>query len=196
LADQYLFSQLPLVTLSLFPSLIKLLFMSLITTLAAVIAMIFTAVAMVFDLKVRRIPNALTVSAFFAGIGFHAITAGWSGLGFALLGFVAGFCPLLLLWLIGGGGGGDVKLMGALGTWLGGPVTLVIFIGSAVTAIVWLVVARFGRALGSDRDVTEGQCDDSTVNVKNASPTMLPYAIPVAITTWAWMLLKFAVEVS
>jgi len=75
----------------------------------------FTAVAAVSDLRTRRLPNWLTVPAFAAGLLAHTVVNGFAGLGFALLGFATGFGLLLVLWLIGGGGGGDVKLMGALG---------------------------------------------------------------------------------
>ena len=103
-------------------------------------AMTLTAIALIFDLRLRRIPNALTVLFFILGLSFHIVLAGWPGLRFSLLGFAAGFGPLFLLWLLGGGGGGDVKMMGALGAWLGGPVTILIFLGSAIAAIPCLLL--------------------------------------------------------
>ena len=104
------------------------------TTLFAVI--LFTSAAVVFDLRSRRIPNWLTVSSGALGLVYHLATGGISGLGFGLGGFVVGFGVLLVLWLVGGGGGGDVKLMGAVGAWLGPVPTIMIFIGSVAFAIL------------------------------------------------------------
>lgn len=164
--------------------------MTQVETIAALIAMMFTALAMGFDVKMRRIPNVLTISALLAGIAFHTLTTGLPGLGFSLTGFAAGFSILLLLWLIGGGGGGDVKLMGALGAWVGGPVILIIFIGSALTAILWMVVTLISRAMRRIQPVASGKASDVTVDAERSSKGLLPYAIPVAITTWIWMLTK------
>jgi prepilin peptidase CpaA len=161
-------------------------------TITAFIAMVFTAVAMGYDLKTRRIPNGLTVSAFAAGIAFHTIASGFSGLGFSLMGFVAGFLPMVLLWLIGGGGGGDVKLMGALGAWVGGPVVLIIFIGSAATTMLWMIVTLIGRALLRGQPVANVKSNDVALDMEASPNGLLPYAIPVAMTTWVWMLIKFA----
>jgi len=165
-------------------------------TITAFIAMVFTAVAMGYDLKTRRIPNALTVTAFAVGIAFHAITSGFSGLGLSLTGFLAGFLPMALLWLIGGGGGGDVKLMGALGAWVGGPVVLIIFIGSAATTMLWMILTLIGRALFRGQPVASVKSNDVTVDIEESSNGLLPYAIPVAITTWTWMLIKFAASMA
>ena len=115
----------------------------------AIAALAFTGTATYFDLKFRKIPNGLTVSAFAAGLIFHLVTQGASGLGLAMGGFAAGFLPLLVLWLIGGGGGGDVKLMGALGAWLGAPVTLIVFFGSAIVALVMMISLMVWRSMAS-----------------------------------------------
>ena len=60
------------------------------------IAVLMT-IAVVIDVKTRRIPNWLTVSAFVTGIAYHVITNGWQGLGFSMAGFGVGFGILLVL---------------------------------------------------------------------------------------------------
>ena len=63
-----------------------------------------------------------------------------------------GFGILLVLWLIGGGGGGDVKLMGALGAWVGASLIMKVFFVSAVLIAVMacgvLVLAFFTHGFG------------------------------------------------
>ena len=85
---------------------------------------VFTAVGLVCDLRMRKLPNKLTVPAFCAGLLFHAVYGLWQArlweeLVFPLGGLPLGFGLILILWFIGGSGGGDVKFMGALGAWLG-----------------------------------------------------------------------------
>ena len=76
----------------------------------------FVAIAVCTDLRSRRIPNWLTVSAFLGALAFHLAVTGWTGLASSMCGFATGFGTLFVLFLIGGGGGGDVKLMGRRGS--------------------------------------------------------------------------------
>src|ERR1051326_4434993 len=72
------------------------------------------------DVRYRRIPNMVVLSALIAGLAINSAFAGWQGLGSSLLGFGLGFVPMLLLHIFGAMGAGDVKLFGAVGTMLGG----------------------------------------------------------------------------
>jgi prepilin peptidase CpaA len=155
----------------------------------------FTLVAAVMDLRTRRLPNWLTVSAWAVAIVFHSVTSGLSGLAMALAGFAAGFGILLVLWLIGGGGGGDVKLMGALGAWLGVQLTVVVFVLSTVLAVFAAIIALCLRAAqrglpaamrGKRREKSNNRAADQEEKAKRR---LLPYALPVAVGTWmvlAW----------
>src|SRR6187402_2302320 len=71
------------------------------------------------DLRTRRVPNALTLGAALAAVAFHAATSAGSGLLFAVLGWGVGLLMFLPLFALRGIGGGDVKLLAALGAWLG-----------------------------------------------------------------------------
>ncbi len=171
--------------------------------LALIAAIPLTVVALVWDLRTRRIPNWLTVSAFAAALVFHtvagALAAGWSGawagLGTSLAGFGAGFGLLLILWLVGGGGGGDVKLMGALGAWIGARLILVVFLGSAVVAFVmligvftWQAVSRAGQPAyaGAGGRARGGDAKQQMHSARR----VIPYAFPAAVATWALVGLK------
>ncbi len=153
----------------------------------------FTVAALVTDLRSRRIPNVLTVSAFALALVFHLWISGWSGLGFAIAGFGVGFGVMLVLWLIGGGGGGDVKLMGAVGTWVGVVGTTFIFLGGVLVAILMtlgilvarsLAPGRFGRTLGKP---AEGQ----VLPARARGRTLIPFAVPVCVATWGFVAVKF-----
>jgi prepilin peptidase CpaA len=153
----------------------------------------FTGAALVTDLRSRRIPNAVTVSAFALALAFHLWNSGWSGLGFAIAGFAVGFGVMLVLWLIGGGGGGDVKLMGAVGTWVGVVGTTFIFLGGVVVAILMtvgilairaLAPGRFGRRLGQP---AQGQI----LPERARGRTLVPFAVPVCVATWGFVAVKF-----
>src|SRR6185436_20859653 len=76
-------------------------------------------VACVTDIRSRRIPNVLTFGAAVAAVLFPGATAGTSGLLVALGGWVVGLLLFLPFFALGGMGGGDVKLLAALGAWIG-----------------------------------------------------------------------------
>src|SRR5215211_7188283 len=81
------------------------------------------------DVKYRRIPNLIVLTALISGIAINSFFGGWHGLTNSLLGFGLGFIPMLLLHIFGAMGAGDVKLSGAVGTILGVglmPTTLVL----------------------------------------------------------------------
>jgi prepilin peptidase CpaA len=75
--------------------------------------------AAVTDIAWRRIPNILTGPLFLTGLAFAVWSGGWAGLAEGFLAAVLLAFPYILLFIFAGGGGGDAKLMGALGAWLG-----------------------------------------------------------------------------
>ena len=76
------------------------------------------AVAVLYDLGWRRIPNAISGFVFFSAIALRGHDqGGWaavSGVGAAALVVAALYRP----WLMGGIGGGDVKLAAATAAWV------------------------------------------------------------------------------
>ena len=155
-----------------------------------------------------RIPNALTVPACVAGLLFHLAVglfyAGMAGAGqkllFCLLGFAVGFGILLVLWLTGGGGGGDVKLMGALGTWLGPIYTFQVFVVSAAYvaigvfgALIWhssrmgwrRTKSRYLSSEGNPSRVGTGAGTKKGKQKPKRKRRLVCYAVPVAFATWS-----------
>src|SRR5262245_49416845 len=79
------------------------------------------AVGAVWDVRTGRVPNTLTYTAVLAGLALNALLPAPAGLGLgaAALGILVAAGPLFLVYLAGGLGGGDVKLMAAVGAFLG-----------------------------------------------------------------------------
>jgi prepilin peptidase CpaA len=100
------------------------------------------------DLRTRRVPNALTVSLAVAGVA--GAVSGLSGLsvGASLFGFVIGLLLMLPGYLFGATGAGDVKLLAAVGAWLGpAPVGTAFLYTAVVGGVLALIVARRRRRL-------------------------------------------------
>jgi prepilin peptidase CpaA len=116
--------------------------------------MVVTAVVVgiaVMDLSRFRIPNAVTFPFALTGIAFNAIQGGGWGLGHSLAGAAIGFVLLLVPFLAGGFGGGDVKLLTAIGAWVGAVAVLEIFVVSAVIlGLVSLLVILANRNVRQD----------------------------------------------
>lgn len=120
---------------------------------SAVAVLAVTIAAAVLDRKTGKIPNWLTYGAIAGGMVVHSLLGGLHGqegadmgLAGAMLGLLAGFVPLALIWRAGGIGGGDAKLMGGIGA-LGGwefvlSAMLYGFLATAVMAVVVMIRKR------------------------------------------------------
>ena len=95
--------------------------------------------ASLLDLLRRRLPNLLTVGAALIGLILALWQGGLDSLIQSLLGLLLGFALLLPGYIMGFTGGGDVKLMAAVGGFLGP--TLLLY------AFVLYILAALGFAL-------------------------------------------------
>ena len=168
--------------------------------LAALVAS-FTLAAAVIDYRTKKIPNWLTVPSAIAALLFHLVSGGGTGLLWALSGFAVGFALLILPWILGGGGMGDVKLLAALGTWLGPLMILPAFGLGAVCALIMgvmlMVASTFTSGISTTqrRFLNKGGAATATAGSPRKYKRVLPFAVPVAIGTWlvlAWMLISAA----
>jgi len=71
------------------------------------------------DLRSCRVPNWLTVSAMVMGLSGHVVNNGLAGMIFSLEGLGLGLMLFLVFYVIGGMGAGDVKLLAAVGSFIG-----------------------------------------------------------------------------
>jgi prepilin peptidase CpaA len=164
------------------PATLKLLYLAIVTAVVTVAAVI--------DFRFWKIPNWLSVSLAAAGVVVRLALESdrWEAFKDMGLGFVIGFGILFVLWLIAGGGAGDVKLMGAVGIWVGTKIGLV-FIATAVV-VVLIEAVRFVKRLiaPSPKDRTAGTLE-MFKGKSNKRRLGLPYAVPLAIVCWIWLAL-------
>lgn len=167
--------------------------MSSLHLLAALVSL-FVITAAILDFRTKKIPNWVTIPAAIAAIVYHAVAPTGIGVLWALLGLAVGFSLLILPWLLGGGGMGDVKLLAALGAWLGPLTILAVFGGSAVLAAIMaagvMVSGTVTRGISSTRRRYLSVDSDED---RPKPRRVIPFAVPVAISTvviLALMLLK------
>ncbi len=108
--------------------------------------LVIAAFACLCDLRTRRIPNTLTFGAAGAAVVFHLFTGGVGGGALAVGGWFVGIALMFGLYALGGLGAGDVKLLGALGAWLGpvGAAWVVLYTGISGGVIALVVAAMHG----------------------------------------------------
>jgi len=155
------------------------------------------ALAAAIDAKQRRIPNWLTFSLLLAGILRAGLTGGAAGLAVSGEGIAVGAAVPLALFAIGALGGGDVKLMGAIGAWLGPGPAFAVYLTQAVIGlgIVLIQALMQGRTRALFRNtvviaagfacVPELGLGQAVQNGKQCRSIdrPLPYAVPVFVAT-------------
>ncbi len=104
----------------------------------------WTMIAMVvlaagIDVGTRRIPNVLTVTGFVIALALRGLV-GWDPLVAGLAGAGLGFVVSVPLFLLGGMGGGDVKLLTAVGAFLGPQQLFVALLATALVGGLMAVV--------------------------------------------------------
>ena len=106
-----------------------------------IVAIIFTTICVVTDLRERRIPNVITLPMILIGILYMGIFNGWSGLGASILGMFLISFPYVIVFALGGMGGGDVKLMAAIGAWLGPAIGVWVLLMTVLSGLIITVIS-------------------------------------------------------
>lgn len=147
------------------------------------------------DYAERRVPNWLNATIALVGLGLQFAFFGWSGVGVGLLGMLVGFGTLIVPWMMHGMGAGDVKLMAAIGCWLGPALTLWSFCVGAVLggiAAVAMIVStgRTVHALANIQTIRNKLRRWDTAFGEyggarsfGATSQLLPYGVPLTFGT-------------
>ncbi len=158
-------------------------------------------VAAVTDLGTRRIPNWLTVSALVLALGLR----GFAGVEFFLTGLAAAAITFLLclpVFALGGLGGGDVKLLTAVGAFLGlerlwGALAVTCIVGGLFALITvvrrgrvketfWNMYMIFGRLRTGSAYAGWKEDSGDGLNIRSAGALTQPYGVAIAIgAIWA-----------
>lgn len=147
------------------------------------------------DYKERRVPNWLNAAIALAGFLAQAHFCGWQGLATGAAGLAVGFAVLIIPWLMHGMGAGDVKLMMAIGVWLGPWVTFLSFcvgavVGGVIAVVMILSTGRLWNAYANLATIANKVSNRSTIftefgSAKSFGSTsqLLPYGVPLTIGT-------------
>jgi prepilin peptidase CpaA len=166
--------------------------------LAAAAVLVLCAAACYTDVTTRRIPNSLTFGAAAVALVFHLVTGGPTALLSSAGGWLLGVALFAPFFILGGMGAGDVKLLAAIGAWLGPEAVawtaLYASLAGGALAIVVAVSAGYLRQALTNLWVLVGYWRVAgfksfpELTLRSSSSPRLAYAIPVSagamITLW------------
>lgn len=151
------------------------------------------AIATFTDLRSRRIPNWLVLPFMVGGLAVSTWQHGWSGLGHSLEGLALGAVLYGILSFMGGMGMGDVKLVAAIGAWVGPDQLFVALVITAmaggVMALIWALKGGFlGELFSGAGDLIfgfrkRGLSPHPELVLSNPLTRKMPYAPAIAIGT-------------
>jgi prepilin peptidase CpaA len=146
-------------------------------------------VACGWDLGTRRIPQAVTLGGAVAALLFHAASSGWTGAMLSGSGWALGIAIFFVPFALGGLGAGDVKLLGALGAWVGpgDVIWLALYAGIAggiLAVLVSLARGYCAEALANLRLLTthwmvNGIRPLPELTLEHSRGPRLAYAVPI-----------------
>ncbi|MBD5632836.1 MAG: prepilin peptidase [Candidatus Eremiobacteraeota bacterium] len=141
------------------------------------------ALAVITDLRARRVPNALCAALAVAALTLHAMQ-GWVAFAVALATLVVvlalGSVAFSFRWL----GGGDVKLLAAGAATLGLPDAFPFLVytalaGGVLALVVALATGRLRAVVASVTLILRPLAFHGTTAVAPRNPIMLPYAVAI-----------------
>ncbi|ABB06248.1 A24 family peptidase [Burkholderia lata] len=156
------------------------------------------------DIATRRIPNRLVLlglaGALVSQCMLHGVLAGVLGW---LAGAATGFALLLPFYLLRGMAAGDVKLMLAIGAWVGAEMTFYIvlatFLAGGIGAIAYALLRGRMRQMWANvraliaRRRSQGASDEAAGSpVEIASVGTLPYGVAIAAGTLGMLFVSCA----
>jgi prepilin peptidase CpaA len=165
-------------------------------TTAEIVAVAVVIVACIWDVATSRIPNVLTFTAVGLALAFHAVAG--AGAPYAARGLLAGLVVFFPMFALGAMGAGDVKLMAALGAWIGWKAVLFVALygslaGGAIAILIGMRRRYLRKALSNLRLLAtywwvEGVKPFPALTLEAKDSQRLPYALAIAaglaVTVW------------
>jgi len=149
--------------------------------------------AAVIDIRSRRIPNWLSLPYLVAGVAVSAYWGGITGVGSSIAGIGLATVVVGILWYLRGMGMGDLKLLAAVGAWVGPGQLLLALVATGIAGgflalgyALWH--GSVGRALDGTAELIlrlpeKGFRPHRTITLDNADALKMPYAPAIAIGT-------------
>ena len=162
------------------------------------VVVLIVVVACLSDIVTARVPNALTFTAAALALAFHAFAPQGGGVLVGMTGLLAGLAVFFPLFALGAMGAGDVKLMAAMGAWLGWKtIIFVALYASLAGGVLALIVALrrnyLRQALRNVRMLAtywwvEGVKPLPALTLESKHSVRFPYAVAIAaglaVTLW------------
>lgn len=147
------------------------------------------------DYSQRRVPNALNATLIVLGFLVQGFYFGAAGLATGVCGLLTGFGLLIVPWLMHGMGAGDVKLLAAIGVWLGPMLTLYSFALGAVigglAAVIMILSSGRLRMACANIGIILAKCSNpqsvfsevGSAKSFGVTSQLLPYGVPLTAGT-------------
>jgi prepilin peptidase CpaA len=151
------------------------------------------------DYAQRRVPNWLNLALIIVGFGVQGMFFAGDGLLTGFLGMLTGFGLLIIPWLMHAMGAGDVKLMAAIGVWLGPALTFQSFllgvVLGGVAGVIMIVVGGRVHLAAANMQIIFAKCMSSktlfsefgSVQSFGTTTQKLPYGVPLTAGTLIMM---------
>jgi prepilin peptidase CpaA len=158
------------------------------------------ALCAISDIRENKIFNIVTIPFTISAVALHTFNNGLDGFLFSTAGMATGIALLVIPYIMGGMGAGDVKLMGAVGSFLGAKATLGAFLFIALAGGIYSLALIIIR-----RDVFKGFFSEkllvlsSMVTLRQYVPIgtgntgqkpRLKYGVAITLGTIAYLLTK------
>lgn len=163
------------------------------TSFLLLIAVVLAVVAAIMDLRQHRIPNWLTYPGIVLGFGCRGALLGWKGLVSALAGCLLAGGVMFLFFMVRAMGAGDVKIMAAIGAFVGPGNAVAVLLATAicggVLAIIYAVYRK--RMISTLKNLGSvlrfhawaGVQAHPEVNLDNPEALRMPYGLAIALGT-------------
>ncbi len=155
------------------------------------------------DYKEKRVPNYLNVLIAIAGLIAQILFFGLSGIFTGLEGMLLGLGLLIVPWAMYMMGAGDVKLLAAIGVWVGPMMVLWSFMIGAiiggVCSVIMIASKRRWSVAKENFQLAAIKCTDAklafsdvgSVKSLGEKAQLIPYGVPLTAGTIIVMVLKF-----